>query len=247
LQKRTGRICWSTFLKISTCKYIKNSLSYESLTILNVYYLRTDLRTQICPKDNNDRKYVRIQTYNNKYIWAYATENGNKSYIRTRCCGGKDAVGRADVLIPGIHTTFRVHCGNIDVQHTVRFEVLTDRRTDVARSSGYYFYADTRWNRMFSKRSPSSSDRDANFILTRWRGSVVAIKSARNRYWWAFSEDGHGSILIRSRSSTVERYPRFPPLYDAFTLEMGRIDVEGAVNTHSPYFVLQCSYNLGQN
>ncbi|XP_031571908.1 uncharacterized protein LOC116306019 [Actinia tenebrosa] len=194
-----------------------NRLSYGQLHS-SCEKKQEDLRTQICPKDNNDRKYVRIRTYNNKYLWAYGTENGDNSYVRTRCCGGKDAVGRTDVMIPGLRTTFRVHCGKIGNQDTVRFEVLTDKRTGVIRPSGYYFYADTRWKKLFSKQNPSSSDSDANFILTRWRGPVIAIKSARNRYWWTFAEDGHGSILIKSH--TVQRYPRFPPLYDAFTLEM---------------------------
>jgi hypothetical protein len=106
----------------------------------------------------------------------------------------------------------------------VRFEVLTNKRTGVVRPSGYYLYADERYGRMYSKQNPSSSDQEANFILKRWRGPVIAIKSARNRYWWTFLDDGHGSILIKS--TKVERYPNFPPLYDAFTLELGKLSLE---------------------
>lgn len=94
---------------------------------------------QICPKPNSrDRKYVRIKTFNDKYVWAYPTHKGDTSYLRTRCCGVKDAVGRKDITLPGTKTIFIVHCLRANNENVFRTEILSSSKNP----SCYYFDAD---------------------------------------------------------------------------------------------------------
>ena len=187
----------------------------------------TEFLDQICPKPNsNDRKYVRIKTFNNKYVWAYATHKTDNSYLRTRCCGGKDAVGRKDITVPGRHTTFLVHCKRSNNQNVFRFEILSNRNTP----SGYFFYADPvyyKWG-LYAYKPKWDDGYKFNFIIKRWRGPVVAIrmqgKAGARTYqessnWLKFSETSHG--YVSGYKNLYQNPPGFPSMVDTFTLEAG--------------------------
>ena len=126
-------------------------------------------------------------------------------------------IGRADVKVPGRRTTFRVHCGVINNEYTVRFEIL---KTGSNEPSGYYFYGDPNWDDIYAKQNPSSTDRKANFVLKRWRGPVTAIKSLQTNNWLTFFEDDDGLVSVERKP--LSQYPEFPHLYDAFNLELGK-------------------------
>ena len=174
-----------------------------------------DLKDQICPSTGEDRKYVRIKTYNGRYLWAYPTNQGDKRWVRTRCCGKTESNGLEDSVHPGTRTTFKVHCS--PDKSTVRFEVF---KYDINTPSGYFLYAAKRYGMVFSEYKPSENDESTQFILKRWRGSLFGIKSAANKTWWTFGDDDNGFVDTKSRS--VERYPDIPPFYDIYSLELGR-------------------------
>ena len=177
---------------------------------------------QICPKPNsNDRKYVRIKTYNGKYVYAYATHKTDNSYLRTRCCGGKDAVGRKDVKVPSRRTTFRVHCKRIGNQDTVLFEILNSRNN---YPSGYYFYADPAYLRygIYAYKLQWDDKNRCNFIIKRWRGPVVGIRTyGANSNWLSFGETSNSDGYVRAYRNRVHNTNSFPGMAETYTLEAG--------------------------
>ncbi|KAJ7386524.1 hypothetical protein OS493_008660 [Desmophyllum pertusum] len=181
---------------------------------------------QICPKPNsNDRKYVRIKTFDNKYVWANPTHKTDNSYLRTRCCGGKDAVGRKDVTVPGRRTTFIVHCQQANNQNVFRFEILGKNNY---APSGYFFYANPTYYQygLYAYKPKWDDGYKFNFIIQRWRGPVVGIRmqgkaggskhASERSNWLKFSEDGDGYV---SGYNNPYRRGSFPSMADAFTLE----------------------------
>ncbi|XP_078354049.1 uncharacterized protein LOC144638704 [Oculina patagonica] len=211
----------SFLLLAVTCSEVKGKLLRYGQGVSNIN--QQEFLDQICPKPNsNDRKYVRIKTFNNKYVWAYATHKTDNSYLRTRCCGAKDAVGRKDITVPGQHTTFLIHCKRANNQNVFRFEILSKRNSP----SGYYFYADPtyyKWG-LYAYKPQWDDGYKFNFIIERWRGPVVAIRmqgKAGSRYlsessnWLKFSETGDGYV---SGYKNLYR-GGFPSMADTFTLE----------------------------
>ncbi|KAL9950617.1 hypothetical protein ACROYT_G043140 [Oculina patagonica] len=183
---------------------------------------------QICPKPNSDeRKYIRIKTFNDKYVWAEPKYWGEGSYLRTRCCGAKDATGRTDVTEPGRRTTFLIHCKRANNQNVFSFEILAkDKNTP----SGYFFYADPNHYKIgLYARKLSSKAKHAhkfNFIIDRWRGPVVAIrtqgkagttKEQEKSMWLKFSDTGHG--YVSGHNNLYRDPPGFPNFSDMFSLE----------------------------
>ncbi|KAL9950612.1 hypothetical protein ACROYT_G043135 [Oculina patagonica] len=188
-----------------------------------------DDKEQICPKANsNDRKYVRIKTFNNKYVWANPKHKGGGSYLRTRCCGGKDAVGRDDVTVPGRRTTFMVHCLKANNQNVFRFEILNWWNNN---PSGYFFYANPSYYQygLYAYKPTSAKAKYAyrfNFIIKRWRGPILAIRTqgkagaradSDKSNWLKFRDDGDG--YVSGYQNLYRSPPGFPSLTDAFTLE----------------------------
>lgn len=161
---------------------------------------------------------MRIKTFNNKYVFAYPTHKTDNSYLRTRCCGSKDAVGRKDVTVPGKRTTFLIHCKRSGDQNTVMFEILNSKNNN---PSGYYFYADPRYQRqgIYAYKPSWGQANLFNFIIKRWMGPVIALRTAVSRSnWLSFSETGHGYVSFRNRFSNQNS---FPSMADTFTLEEG--------------------------
>ena len=187
------------------------------------FALPAEFVDQICPKPNtNDKKYVRIKTYNGKYVYAYATHKTDNSYLRTRCCGGKDAVGRKDVKVPSRRTTFLVHCKRIGNQNTVMFEILNNRNN---YPSGYYFYADPAYLRYgIYAYKPQWDDKPLfNFIINRWRGPVVGIRTygARSN-WLSFGETRNSDGYVRAYRNPAPNNPNsLPSMAETYTLEAG--------------------------
>ncbi|XP_078354467.1 uncharacterized protein LOC144639083 [Oculina patagonica] len=188
----------------------------------------TEFLDQICPKPNSDeRKYIRIKTFNDKYVWAEPKYWGEGSYLRTRCCGAKDATGRTDVTEPGRRTTFLIHCKRANNQNVFSFEILAkDKNTP----SGYFFYADPNHYKIgLYARKLSSKAKHAhkfNFIIDRWRGPVVAIrtqgkagttKEQEKSMWLKFSDTGHG--YVSGHNNLYRDPPGFPNFSDMFSLE----------------------------
>jgi hypothetical protein len=175
------------------------------------------LKAQVCPKDSRDSKFVRLKTYNGKYVFAEPKDTTDASYARTRCCGVKDVVGREDVKVPGRRTTFHVRCNTIGEELTARFEVLKYQSNE---PSGYYLYANPRYSSMYVVNSPNAADRKANFVLQRWQaGPQIGIKSLSRDTWLTFYEDGSGSINVKNKQ--VSNNP-FPYVGDRFTIEIGK-------------------------
>ena len=161
---------------------------------------------------------MRIKTFNNKYVYAYPTHSTDNSFLRTRCCGGKDAVGRKDVTVPGKRTTFLIHCQRVHNQNTVKFEILNSRNNN---PSGYYFFADGGYrNQGIYAYKPSWHEGTLfNFIIKRWRGPVVAIRTfGASSNWLTFSDTGHGYVSFRNPFSDQNE---FPSMADTYTLEAG--------------------------
>ena len=179
---------------------------------------------QICPKPNtNDRKYVRIKTYNGKYVYAYAYHKYDTSYVRTRCCGGKDAVGRKDVKVPSRRTTFRVHCKRIGNTNTVMFEILNNKNNN---PSGYYIYANPAYLRYALRVYKPEWDKRPtfNFVIKRWRGPVVAIRTyGAGSNWWSFGETSNTDGYVRAYKNPVYSTNSFPNIDKTFTLEAGMV------------------------
>ena len=199
-----------------------------SFCIKFYHFWITAFLEQICPKPNSrDRKYVRIKTFNDKYVWAYPTHKGDTSYLRTRCCGVKDAVGRKDITLPGTKTTFIVHCLRANNENVFRFEILSSSKNP----SGYYFDADPVYSQygVYANKLTRVSAKDRyrfNFIVSRKRGPVIGIRTqgkAGERYesmrsnWLKFHDGGRGSVTGYKNLYTRN----FPSMEDTFTLEAG--------------------------
>ncbi|KAK2563042.1 hypothetical protein P5673_014052 [Acropora cervicornis] len=180
---------------------------------------------QICPKaGTNERKYVRLRTFNDKYIFAYATDSGDNSYLRTRCCGAKDAVGRSDVKVPGRRTTFLIHCQRIGNENTFKFEILNEKNNN---PSGYYFYADLKWAQYGIWAKEYTDDPDPNyfeFVLHRWCGPVIAIRTYRPgpdpSNWVTFGERRNSDGRVTAfRNLVSDKKNSLPNFADTYTLE----------------------------
>ena len=183
----------------------------------------TEFFDQICPKpDTKDRKYVRIKTYNGKYVYANPTHKGDLSYLRTRCCEVKDVLGRKDVKVPSRHTTFLVHCERIDKQNTVKFEILKGKNNE---PSGYYIYADRAYQQygMYAYKPEWDTKHRVNFIIKRWRGPVVAIRTyGAGSNWWSFGETSNTDGYVRAYKNPYSTNS-FPKVDKTFTLEAGMV------------------------
>ena len=161
-------------------------------------------------------------------MFAYATHRTDNRYLRTRCCGVKDAVGRRDVTVRSRRSTFLVHCEHLDgIQDTVKFEILNKRNNS---PSGYYFYADPWQSRTgLIEYKPEWVDKDQrcrfNFVIHRWRGPVVAIRTYRHNLlrasnWFSFWETENSNGYVRAYKSPPNAFPSLPK---TFILEAGMV------------------------
>lgn len=186
------------------------------------------LKDQICPtlaedgSENNDYKYVRIRTYNGKYLWAEPRTSTDAKYVRTRCCGVKDVVGREDIRIPTLRSTFKVHC-NLQLlgEHrpVVQFEVL---KYDNAQPSGHFLYANpTSSKPLYVVRNPDFASAGVSFVLDRWKaGTQIGIQTLGREAWWSFYDDGDGDINVRSASKS--QFP-IPNVSERFSIEIRKL------------------------
>jgi len=180
----------------------------------------TALKDQICPTadDGRDYKYVRIKTYNGKYFYAEPRDDGD---VKTRCCGVKDVVGRADVTVPTVRSTFKVHCNQVVGEHrpVVLFEVLEDYSNE---PSGKYLYARSESTKpLMVVNNPNFNWAGVNFVLERWKaGTQAGIMTLGRRTWLGFYEDGDGEI-------NVHRYPvsqhPVPDLQQRYLIEISKL------------------------
>ncbi|KAL9977466.1 hypothetical protein ACROYT_G014872 [Oculina patagonica] len=201
----------------------KITLYGEGVSMLN----EQEFIDQICPKPNSDeRKYVRIKTVFDSYVWAEPIDSGEGSYLQTFCW--RDREGRTEVTEPGKRTTFLVHCQRANNQNVFRFEVLSSHKNT---PSGYYFYADPdNYETALVTRKLSPGTKHAhrfNFIIKRWRGPVVAIqtqgkagatKENEKSMWLRYTrKDGYAADYV----SSYRKQQPFPNFTDMFSLEAG--------------------------
>ena len=145
------------------------------------------------------------------------------SYVRTRCCGAKDAVGRKDIKVSSRRTTFLVRCKRIGDQDTVMFEILNKRNNN---PSGYYFYADPAWLRVgiYAYKPEWHKSARYNFVIKRWRGPVVGIRTyGRRSNWLSFWETRNSNGYLRAYKNPVYYTSSFPSIDKTFTLEAGMV------------------------
>ena len=62
-----------------------------------------------------------------------------------------------------------------------------------------------------------------NFIIKRWRGPVVAIRTYYNPNWWSFDERHDSDGYVTAYNSPVFYTNSFPSLDKTFTLEAGMV------------------------
>lgn len=173
----------------------------------------------MCPKSGGlDKKYVRIRTYNGKYLMAYAK---SRSSVKTRCCGSKDVVGLKDVRTPGRLTTYIIHCtsaGNGKMAYS--FEQLNSKNqpsklhiTAIGRNGELQAYPKPRSG--FS----SVTGNKMVFYVERWRGPVVAMKSFYYDKWVTFSDERNldGEVFLDKTSNGQA----FPNMAMTFSFEQG--------------------------
>ena len=159
--------------QFKTCNSLKNSP-------LNVPCSQ-NLSIKSAPKQAqmNANTFASGPSTTNTYLPMPPPDSGDNSYLRTRCCGAKDAVGRSDVKVPGRRTTFLIHCQRIGNENTCKCEMLSGKNNN---PSGYYFYADLDWAQYGIWAEEYTDDPDSVYfelVLHRWRGPVIVIRTYR--------------------------------------------------------------------